>query len=130
VRAGDLNVLIGYNMRPKSCFDRAKHLGYTFVGLQNGNECYAGNRVRPQATNYGQVADTQCNFLCNEDKGKICGGYNLNSVWNIEKYSGNLVELPLCQTRIYEPKDCSQYGGYNPSDLCMETCHSGTMMND
>ena len=50
---GDLNVLVGYNMKPKDCFDRAKDRGYKYVGLQNGNECYAGNRVRTKAYKYG-----------------------------------------------------------------------------
>ena len=117
-------------MKPKECFDRAKDRGYKFVGLQNGNECYAGNRVRTKATRFGKVADPNCNYLCDQDKGKVCGGHNLNSVWNIELYSGYMVGLPLCRTKIYEPKDCSRYGGYNPSDLCMETCHSKTMLHD
>lgn len=94
-------------MAPKDCFDRAKEKGYTYVGLQNGNECYAGNHLRPKSGNYGRVADPKCNYLCKWDKGKTCGGKNLNSVWNIKKYTGNLVQMPLCKTKIYEPKDCS-----------------------
>ena len=93
--------MIGYNMPPKACFDRAHSKGYSYVGLQNGNECYAGNKLLPRSEKYGRVSDLKCNYMCDQDKGKTCGGEGLNSVWEIKTYTGYMVNMPLCRTNIY-----------------------------
>ena len=33
----------------------------------------------------------------------------------------------LCKVNV---PDCAQYGGYNPKDLCMQTCHSKTIISE
>jgi len=33
----------------------------------------------------------------------------------------------LCKIKV---PDCSHNGGYNPKDLCMQTCQSKTLMSD
>ena len=85
-------------------------------------------RLLPNSEKYGAVSDFKCNYLCDKDKTKICGSENYNSVWDVSGYSGYLVNLPLCRRNISRPKDCRAYGGYNPRDLCMQTCRSDTRM--
>ena len=38
--------------------------------------------------------------------------------------------MPLCNTDINKPVDCSKYGGYDGSDLCMQTCASEVEMSN
>ena len=87
----------------RDCFDRAKELGYEYVGLQNGGECWASFKYGKQ----GRAPDSQCNYICDYDKGYVCGGENRNTIWDISKYNGNETDQPLCKTKIYHPKNCS-----------------------
>lgn len=74
--------------------------------------------------------DAECNYVCTTDKGKTCGGKDRQSVWGLQRYTGHLTETPLCSTEIYRPPDCSKKGGYNPREICMQTCNSKTMIDD
>jgi len=83
----DLKVLIGTNLKPKTCFDRARSYGYGYVGLQNGNECYAGDNYGK----FGRANEYSCNYMCKKvglPENQTCGGLNTNSIWDITKYNG------------------------------------------
>jgi len=65
------------------------------------------------------------------DKDKTCGSETAMTVWNIIFYSGHYTTLPLCNNfDINKPIDCSKYGGYDSSDLCMQTCLYETEIED
>lgn len=74
-----MEVLIGTGLAIKDCFDQAKSKGYIMVGLQNGNECWASQ----QFGKHGHANDVECNYLCDVDKEKSCGGKLRNAVWNV-----------------------------------------------
>ena len=80
----DMEVMLGDSLTVKECFDLAKRRGYGAVGLQNGNECYAGHSWGK----HGRVADGECNYMCDNDQDKRCGGKLRNSVWDLTHYTG------------------------------------------
>lgn len=68
---------INWNTSPQECFKLARDKGYEFVSMQNGNQCFGGNRVGK----YGDRPDSECNKECTKEKGLKCGGAWRNSVW-------------------------------------------------
>lgn len=84
--AHDLKVLIGTNLKIKTCFDRAKSYGYAYAGLQNGNQCWAGDTYGK----HGRENEYKCNYMCYKrglPENQTCGGKNINSIWDISKYN-------------------------------------------
>ena len=67
---GDMNLF--------TCYDNCKD--YKYFGLQNGNECYCGNK-RPQIG----YADN-CDMNCSGDRNETCGGKWANSVYENPVY--------------------------------------------
>eukprot|EP01059_Diplonema_ambulator_P016847 TRINITY_DN28820_c0_g1_i1.p1 TRINITY_DN28820_c0_g1~~TRINITY_DN28820_c0_g1_i1.p1 ORF type:complete len:2516 (+),score=639.61 TRINITY_DN28820_c0_g1_i1:711-7550(+) len=60
------------------CATICKHNNYTFLGLQNGEDCYCGN-----STGSAQLtADTVCNMPCTGNSSEKCGGSLANSVYS------------------------------------------------
>jgi len=110
--------LIGTDLEVKDCFDKAKNKGYSYVGLQNGKECWGGNTYGK----HGAAPEFECKHLCVKDKEKTCGGDSVSSIWDISSYTGIYSVMPLCNATPFEPTDCSKRGGYDNNDLCMETC--------
>jgi hypothetical protein len=50
----DLNNSLGENLSTEECIAAGKKGGFTYVGLQNGNECFADKKLG----GYGMVADS------------------------------------------------------------------------
>ena len=48
------------------CFGK----GFSYAGVQNGNECYCGNEINPSAPK----PSTECNKQCTGDRSQTCGG--------------------------------------------------------
>jgi len=53
--------------------------GYTYFGIQNGDECYCGNSYAA----YGSAGESQCSMPCAGNSNEICGGQWRNSVYNV-----------------------------------------------
>jgi hypothetical protein len=113
--------LIGKDLSVKECFDTAKRRGYKYASLQEGNLCYADKTISSDAT---KVPHFECNWLCDHDKDMRCGGADKASIWDLIDYTGYYTKRPLCNYYLSKPKDCSKHGGYDPNDLCMQTCMS------
>lgn len=64
----------------ESCRTAASAAGYLYFGLQNGNECWAGN------TYGGQGAGTGCTTACTANAAQLCGGPWRNSVYSIARW--------------------------------------------
>ena len=60
---------------PELCEDFCN--GYYYFALQNGDNCYCGNRFGK----YGAAAEKDCNQICKGDTAKLCGGTLRNSVY-------------------------------------------------
>jgi hypothetical protein len=60
----------------QSCTQMAAAAGYVYAGLQYYGQCFAGNKL-----GYTQVADAECNTLCNANPSEVCGGAWLNSIY-------------------------------------------------
>ena len=83
-------------MSPDKCFTKAKEKGLKYAGLVNGGSCYADVDF-PNHDQYSiKVNDSECNVLCSQDSGKICGGKDRATVWNIEHYNGFESAFTLC----------------------------------
>lgn len=65
---------------PESCIAVCRNKGFAFAAVQYGESCLCGN-------SYGKYgAADNCNYKCTGDGGKICGGYNANSVYGTGIY--------------------------------------------
>jgi hypothetical protein len=56
----DLSWIRGVS-NPSQCFKKARELGYEFVALQFGGQCFGGNQVGK----YGDRPDKECKMECN-----------------------------------------------------------------
>ena len=105
-------ILSGYsqtsdsNLTIDECLSMCDEKGYTFAGVEYGEECYCGSSV-PTSITY---SDTACNVACTGESTEICGGgwaldlYELVSATNVtscttdEAYSsltvGNAFAIP------------------------------------
>lgn len=54
-----------------ACINACAPLGYKYVGLQYGGECWCANEFREGSL---PVAAGECNIACNDNKGEYCGG--------------------------------------------------------
>jgi hypothetical protein len=50
--------------------------GFSYVGLQYGSQCWAGNNIQ-----YNKSSETNCNLHCVKSNTEICGGIWYNSVY-------------------------------------------------
>ena len=50
----------------KFCFDK----NYLYAGVQNTNECFCGNDIKPKILK----PKTECKLHCTGDSSQICGG--------------------------------------------------------
>ena len=60
---------------PEKCFDAARKRGLKYVGLQNGSQCFAGNKFGK----HGKRNRRECRMKCG--KGKECGSGWRNSIY-------------------------------------------------
>ena len=51
----------------------------TYVGLQNGNECWADISLG----NHGWAKDKRCHIPCSRDHSKFCGGGEANLIYDL-----------------------------------------------
>jgi hypothetical protein len=70
------NELMATGATVESCIAAAK--GYSFAGVQDGHQCWAGND--PGAT---KAAETSCNMPCTANTKETCGGEWFNSVYAV-----------------------------------------------
>lgn len=68
---------LGTVSNPVECIKLGKQKGYNYVGLQQGDKCYASNNI-PKTSS---VDKKHCNIKCNEPKTGTCGGYFYNKVY-------------------------------------------------
>lgn len=60
---------------PEACIATCRLKGFAYAAVQYGESCLCGNT-------YGKYgAADNCDYKCTGDGGKICGGYNANSVF-------------------------------------------------
>jgi len=57
------------SMTVPKCIDHCNGKGYTFAGLQYGEECWCGNTVAP-----GKLGAMKCTMPCAGDDTQFCGG--------------------------------------------------------
>ncbi|XP_044539017.1 WSC domain-containing protein 1-like, partial [Gracilinanus agilis] len=65
-------------MTVAGCQEACAEWTYVFAGLQDGTECYCGNRL-PQRSCRAQ----ECNRECRGEKGSVCGGPGRLSVYHV-----------------------------------------------
>ncbi|KAG2454861.1 hypothetical protein HYH02_000692 [Chlamydomonas schloesseri] len=72
-------------MTPALCAALAATRGYSFFGLQNGAECWAGNDPTRAMLMYGQAANANaaCSSACPGNSSLTCGGVGWNAVYSL-----------------------------------------------
>lgn len=122
---------ISANTSPKECFKQARNRGFEFAAMQNGAECYGGNKVGK----YGSVNDKECSKECNQEKGMKCGGTWRNSVWftggvSYKKHlnhcaSASNKDIQEAKFKNVELKDCMEACTSNPKCSAVEWYEKG-----
>jgi len=110
------------------CYKSCNKEGYKYFGLQNGKECFCGNKFGK----YGKAKN--CNMKCSGNKKKNCGGTWANSVFEINKSSTPVIPVKPEQARFsYKGcyKDTSKRDlnkmvystNANNSSMCYKSCN-------
>ncbi|MCJ1306581.1 hypothetical protein MMC25_000224 [Agyrium rufum] len=66
------------NMTTEICVEGCQVKGYSFAGLEYGQECWCANALNSASA---QVANSQCNKLCSGTSTEYCGAANLIAVY-------------------------------------------------
>jgi hypothetical protein len=73
---------ISGGLTPAKCAATCWSKSFSYMGLQNGNDCWCGEAYNSEA----EVDQYRCSTACLGDKTSICGGFGVNSV--------HLISLP------------------------------------
>ena len=82
----DLETFIGKYLTPTECFQTAREAGLNYVGLQNGNECWAGTSYGK----FGKVDDPECSKRCYQTYNMKCGHILKSSVYFVGDHKDNI----------------------------------------
>jgi len=85
-----------------SCVTACADGGYTYAGVENGNECYCSNDVAPTGL---KTSDAECLIPCSGDSAQFCGGG-----WRV-----NVYQNPNQGTLNWAPAGWSSLGCYTDS---------------
>ena len=67
---------------PLWCASQCRAAGYTYAGVQFGNECYCGNSYGSLGT--AASAGRSCNMACPGATGTTCGGNQTNDIYRVQ----------------------------------------------
>jgi hypothetical protein len=67
----------------EACIERARALGHTMMGIQNGNQCFTGNDLTKATTMYGKDTLYSLPATCTNIDGHIIGGGYSNAIYTI-----------------------------------------------
>lgn len=74
-----MNTFLGYVSNSLECIEKGKEKGYKYIGIQQGNKCFASNEI-PKTE---KVNRKECNILCDDPETGRCGGYYYNQVYDV-----------------------------------------------
>ena len=83
------------------CAQFCSNSGYSLAGVENGNECYCGNKLRSDAK---AATDSDCSVACSGQgfDGEKCGGYWRIGVFDVQ-CSGPPVPQPSAPKMLNNP---------------------------
>ncbi|KAI5246626.1 WSC-domain-containing protein [Aureobasidium subglaciale] len=105
-RALNGSSLSGLDMTLSKCAALANDKNLAFYGLENGNECYAGNALASNSSTQDTSTDcskSSCRTRCVGNFSQICGGSRLLSVYENPNYKP--VEV-VANVGKYKSKGC------------------------
>jgi C1A family cysteine protease len=106
----------------ESCKIKAAGAGYTYAGLQQGGQCWAGNTV-----GYTKVNDSDCNSACTANPAEMCGGTLRNSIYQTGAQPLNYA-LSVVKAGTGTGLVISSPSGINCGTSCSATYSSGTQV--
>jgi hypothetical protein len=72
---------LGIVSNPVECMKLGEKNGYNYIGIQQGDKCYASNEIPTTS----KVDEKHCGIHCNEANTGTCGGYFYNKVYNTKE---------------------------------------------
>ena len=97
-------------MSKNNCIERCTKEGYSFAGVQFGNECFCGEKVINDLKN-NRIDEERCNKPCPGEPTEYCGGYLTMNIYHtgslpskVVGYSGSSL-FPESGKYLFE-KDC------------------------
>jgi hypothetical protein len=63
----------------QACAAGAKAAAYSYAGLENGGQCFGGDKWDLEVTT--KIPEAQCSVACSGDASEKCGGLNALSVY-------------------------------------------------
>jgi len=112
----------------KDCRDFAKKQGAKFFGLQNGGQCYAGNKFETTKS-YHEIGWNLCQrgseWLCgNEEHKAYCGGGWANAIYSTKPIPALLTVKARKPMQIVSPyRPNCMYGQLSDSNVYMKDCN-------
>ena len=98
------------NNSKNNCIERCTKEGYSFAGVQFGNECFCGEKVISDLKKK-RIEEERCNKPCPGEPTEYCGGYLTMNIYHtgslpskVVGYSGSSL-LPESGKYLFE-KDC------------------------
>ena len=94
---------------------------YNYIGLQFGGECRADTNIGK----YEKLPDTECNMPCARNIWQKCGASFRQLIFDLRQIGPSKKD---CGTNV--PVDCTKKAGYDPKDVCLQTCVSPTEVDE
>jgi hypothetical protein len=105
---------LGIVSNPVDCMKLGKKHGYEYVGIQQGDKCYASNELPPTS----KVDEKHCGIHCNQANAGTCGGYFYNKVYNTKAISGNLGNTEvIAEEKIKKQETSNLVENYNSMNI-------------
>lgn len=79
---------ISANNTVRNCLSTCGQKGFTYAGVEFGNECYCGNQTNPSPPQ--QVSTTLCGSTCSGNSSESCGGWGTLNLFN------HTTPAPIC----------------------------------
>lgn len=64
-----------------ACTNTCKNAGYSYAGVEYGQECYCGNKIENGAT---EIDQSKCYMPCTGHKSETCGGPNAMNLYQAQ----------------------------------------------
>lgn len=113
------------NVRVTDCTSACSSAGFTYAGLEYGNECYCGSSIQ----NGGHpIADNSCNMACTADKSQLCGGPAAINIYHSNAPTQSAGNIPdgwaskSCYTDSVSGRTLSHQISLDSSTFTTESC--------
>ncbi|RXK35703.1 hypothetical protein M231_07031 [Tremella mesenterica] len=125
---GDNRIISDYiltgqtNLTIDSCLTTCEDKGFTYAGVEFGEECYCGNKL-PTSLNY---KDGGCTVVCTGNSGEMCGGEWTLDLYELVSGSTSCNSTPSATTSLQAGGAWAVPTGYSASSTSSSSSTTST----